>query len=105
MNKKNNTFNNIEKNIFTLLVVGIFLSIFLYVYFISTSVVNVVQRKSIEIETQMLSSNVGELESEYISLSKNITLSYASSLGFVEPENVSFAYTKSFAVNLGTTAR
>ncbi len=87
---------------FTVLTVGVFLSVFLYVYFISTSVVNVVQRKSIEIETQMLSSNVGELESEYISLSKNITLSYAHSLGFIEPKNVSFAHARSFAVNLGS---
>ncbi len=102
MNKKNNTFNNIEKNTFTILIITIFLSVFLYVYFISTSVVSVVQRKSIEIETQVLSSSVGELESEYISLSKNITLSYARSLGFIEPEDVSFAYTRLFAVNLGS---
>lgn len=101
MRKKITTFNNIEKNMFTILTAGIFLSMFLYVYFISTSVVNVVQRKSIEVETQMLSSGVGELESEYISLSKNITPEYARSIGFNDPKNVSFAYTKSFAVNLG----
>lgn len=82
------------------LIIGVFLSVFLYVYFISTSIVNIVQRKDIETKTQMLSSRVGELESKYFSLSKNVTLSYARSIGFVEPKDVSFVPTKSFALNI-----
>ncbi len=99
---KINISNNIDKNIFTTLVVGIFLCIFLYVYFVSTSVVNIVQRKNIEVETQILGSNLSNLENEYISLNKNITLSYARSLGFVEPTHLLFISSgPSFAMNLG----
>ncbi len=100
MRTKITTFDNIEKRIFKALIAGILFSAFLYIYFVSTSVVNIVQRKNIESETQGLSSNVGNLESQYISLNKNITLSYAKSLGYVEPRDISFVSNDSFAMNI-----
>jgi hypothetical protein len=75
-----------------LVVSGIFLALLsLYVFFVSRTVFNIIERKSAESEMRALSSSLSTLEVEYMSLSKNIDLSLASSLGFNESKNIYFA--------------
>ena len=91
---------HIEKLIFNTLVIGILVSALLYVYFVSSSVLNIVQRKNIEATINFASSDVGNLESEYIFLTKNITLQYARTLGFSEPKDVAYVKTASYAARI-----
>lgn len=86
-----------------MLSVAIIASLLIHVYFISRAVVNVVQRESIEIESNILSSYVGDLEEEYLALSKDVTRSFAYSLGFEEPSSLSYATRKTFAIGLSAT--
>jgi len=72
----------------------------LYIYFVSISVVNVVQREGVDQEIAGLYSRVGELEAEYIKLSYDITRDEAKSLGFVAPSNLSYASRKALALQL-----
>ena len=89
-----------EKLIFNILVIGILASALLYAYFVSSSVLNIVQRKNIEANINIASSRVGDLESEYIFLTKNITLQYARTLGFSEPKDVAYVKTASYAARI-----
>lgn len=100
MVKKIFTLNNIERKIFTVFTVGIFASFILYSYFVGTTVFNTVKMSSVLEESQVLSDNVGVLETEYFTLEKGITLAYAYSLGFKEPKNVVFTSRKTFAINV-----
>ena len=57
-----------------------------YAYFINATIVNAVTRTTLENELSNLASSVGEREAEYLSLKKNISVEYAHSIGFVEPD-------------------
>ncbi len=63
-----------------------------YVYFIGTTIFNVIARKSAENQVKTLSSKVGELELEYLSLNNSLDLAKASSLGFSEPQGKSIEF-------------
>jgi len=63
----------------------------LYGYFVSTSIINVLVRKEIERDTAVISSQVSELETRYLSLKNEITLTYASNNGFYAVEEKYFA--------------
>ncbi len=98
--KTTTTQNTVEQRIFAGLFIGVLLTAGLYIYFISISVVNVVQREEIEQQVGGLYSRVGELEAEYIKLSYNITRDEARALGFVAPSNLSYASRKALALQL-----
>ena len=100
MIKKTFTVNNIERKIFTVFTVGILASFVLYSYFIGAIVFNTAKMSSVLGESQILSSNVGDLETEYFLREKNLTLSYAYSIGFKEPKDVVFTSRKTFAINV-----
>ncbi len=94
------TFTNIaEKKMFAVLLASIVLSVFLYIFFIGVMSVSAAQRGGIEIQVRTTSSYISELESEYMSLENNITLSYAYKMGFNDPKEIAFATRKTFAVN------
>jgi len=99
---KRTTFTNIaEKKMFAILLAGIVLSVLLYIFFIGVMSVSAAQRGGLETQIRVTSAYVSELESEYMSLESDITLSYAYSLGFDEPKEIAFATRKTFAVNFG----
>lgn len=101
MIKKTTTFHNtVERKTFTILCAGVVLSILSYVFFIGVMSVSAAQMDRLEGEMQNLDSVVSGLEAEYLALGKDVTLSYAHSLGFEDPEDVAFATRKTFAVNL-----
>jgi len=66
-----------------LLLLALILLAFLYVYFLSKSVLNVVIREEIESEIGALSSSIGELEFQYLSLKNSIDASRAEEFGLV----------------------
>ncbi|MFA6397954.1 MAG: hypothetical protein WDK96_03895 [Candidatus Paceibacterota bacterium] len=90
---------NLEKKVFRGLAISSGFLIALHVFLLCNTVFNVVERKTMEIESRNLSSQIGSLEGEYMSLNKTIDLSLASSLGFKESQNTSFASRQAFARN------
>ncbi len=55
-----------------------------YVLLLGNMVFNIVERRNLEADARVLSSEVGELEVTYMSLSNAIDLDYSHSLGFKE---------------------
>ncbi len=79
--------------------VMLFCSAFLilcYLLLLSNMVWNILARKSIESETRILSNNVNSLELQYLSLSKNIDLNLAYSMGFKETSEKEFTTRDAF---------
>jgi len=96
------TFQNIaERKIFAILFTGVIFCLSLYIFFIGVMSVSATQMGVLESDVRILSSYIGELESEYLALGKDVTLSYAYSLGFEEPKEIAFVTSKTFAVNVG----
>ena len=60
--------------------IGIFLVA--YVYCVNQTVFNIIKRQKFEIQISELSSKIGVLESQYISLKNGVTIDVAHALGF-----------------------
>ena len=69
----------------------------IYVVILGNMVRNIVARRSLEANANSLSSEVGNLELSYLSLSNNIDLAYSYSLGFKETK-ATFATRKSLGM-------
>lgn len=94
--------NNLEQKVFWVFSILILLSATMYMYFVSSSIVNVVLREETEMEIVKLHSMVGELESEYLRLENSITLKRAESMGFVKLSDKKFVIrgtTESLSIN------
>jgi len=79
-----------EKRIFCIAVfLFIFVSIF-YAYFVNQTIRNVAKRENIENEIKMTTSNMAELESQYLSRKNNLTLDYAYSIGFKKVNKINY---------------
>ena len=61
---------------------AVLVTVFCYMYFLSTSVVHVVMRKEIDKEFSSLSSSVGSLEAEYIEVQHAVSEDIASLKGY-----------------------
>ena len=73
---------NKEKTIFWSLLGILFLCAGFYMYFIQTTVHNVVLRQNLEDETSQLSLEIGNKEFQYITKRNEVTKDLAYSLGF-----------------------
>ncbi len=62
----------------------------LYIYFVSAAIINTIVRGEIERDVSAISSDVGELESEYIARKNLIDVEFVYSLGFVDVYEKSF---------------
>jgi len=76
--------NNIQARIFHMLLLSFGIFAFIYVLFLGNMVFNIVERKSLETDARTLSSEVGDLELTYLSISNKIDLTLSHSLGFTE---------------------
>lgn len=85
--------------LFALLSVSIFFSLGFYIYFVGLSVLNIVERDSIEKTTTLLSSRVAFLEEEYMRRSQYITPEVAQTLGFETPAHVSYGSGRAFVAS------
>ena len=70
----------------------------LYFLILGNTVFNIVQRKNLEKEELGLSSDVGNLELSYLSISNSVDIAMSSSMGFV-PAQVNYAVRKSLSYN------
>ncbi len=91
-------FEDNDRRIFWVLVALLFAVITAYVYFLGVSVYAVVDRKQAEQRTGVMNAQISQLESQYVSLDKNIDLALARERGFLEiavPRYISQAAPKS----------
>ncbi len=54
-----------------------------YAYFVNAAIVNIVATKDMQVQISELTSEVGNLEAEYLAAKSALTLDEARSLGFV----------------------
>ena len=65
-----------------------------YIFLLGNMVFNITERRALETRARTLSSEVGDLELVYLSMSENIDLAFSHSIGFKEVE-AKFAVRKS----------
>ena len=79
-----------RERIFRVLVATILVTAFEYVFLLQKTIVNVVQRQKVSLETKSLSVKVGNLEEKYFSLKNGVTLDLAHSKGLKDAEVISY---------------
>lgn len=79
-----------EHAISNALAAALFLCLALYGVLVCMVVFDTVDRRNVEKEMQPLYSQVGKLESDYITRATNINLSFAHSIGFEDASRVKF---------------
>lgn len=89
---------NRERTIFWSLVGVLFLCAGFYMYFINSTIQNVVARQNFENESSKLALTIGSNEFKYISLRNAINLDMAYSLGFKDISAKTFITKKSVSV-------
>ncbi len=78
---------NMEKGIFLLLCYATGALILGYLFFIGHITFTVLARKSLETKERALSSQIGEMELEYLALNQAVDLDLAYGLGFKNAES------------------
>jgi hypothetical protein len=86
---------DLKKNIFWFSLSIIVISMIFYVYFVISTVKNVVARDNIEIKNSELALLIGSKEFDFINLKNNVTLSLAESKGFKEVSDKVYITSKS----------
>lgn len=79
------------KTFFKGLMVSFGLCSLVYMYFLGTIIFNIINRKTIDQEARVLTSDIGTLELRYLSRTQELDLAYAQARGFVEPRELHFA--------------
>ncbi len=92
--------NNIEKLILNVILWSFGALAILYIVFLGNMVKNIVERRSLETQAQILSSEVKNLELSYLSMSNNIDLPLSYSMGFKEVK-ANFAIHRSIGFRYG----
>lgn len=95
INIVNNNNNSFEKNILRGILVSAGVLAVCYVLIMGNMVFNIVERKSLEANARELANEVGELELQYLTMSKSVDLALAESKGFKETDTKKFATRKS----------
>ena len=84
--------HNIEQKIIWLLMSGILVMSFLYIYFVNSSIIYTAIREENKETIGLIQTEVSALVSDYITLSGTVDLVLASELGFVDAsKKASFA--------------
>lgn len=79
-----------REKIFAILVASIFLTAFAYIFLLQKTIVNVVERQRMTVESRQLSIRLADLEQKYFSLKNNVTFDLARSKGFSSADVVSY---------------
>lgn len=87
--------NSFERNILRGIASSAVVLAVCYVFIMGSMVFNIVERKALEANARNLSNEVGELELQYLNISKNVDLALAESKGFKETDTKKFATRKS----------
>ena len=80
-----------DRTMFLVLSAFVVVSFAMYLFFVGTTILNIVDRKSLENENRSLGSKVSELELNYLSETNKIDLKLAYSLGFKDAGATTFA--------------
>jgi hypothetical protein len=89
--------NNIEKGkIFWFLSTTMVLFLGLYIYFVTQTIINTASYKTTEQNIAALDSKIGELESKYISLKKEVDIDLTKKLGYVDALDIKFIDKQAF---------
>lgn len=91
-----------ERRIFWSLVFILFVSIAVYIYGISVSIVNVVLREELEHQAAITHSRVATLESEYLQIKESLDLAKANEQGFAPLSNKEYVTRGSLSYNGGS---
>lgn len=83
--------DNTEKTAFLSLLTLLAVSFALYLFFVGSTILNIVERKNLENNNRILNSKVSELELKYLSETSKIDLNLAYSLGFKDAVGTAFA--------------
>jgi hypothetical protein len=96
----NITNNNIEAGriILSAMLTTLALLALLYFLILGNMVFSIVQRKALEKQELSLSSDVGNLELSYLSVSNNVDIALSSSMGF-KATQINYAVRKSLGFN------
>lgn len=86
-----NNISHLDRKIFWGLFSCLLFFVISYAYLVNQTILNIVERENVEESIITLSSDISEMEFEYISLKNDINLAYAHSIGFVDVVNVKFA--------------
>lgn len=93
INKKLNI-NSVERKTFWVLFITLIILSGSYGYLVNKTILNIVDRESIEENIITLNSKISESEFEYIALKNQVNIDYAYSLGFDDAKNMKFASRK-----------
>lgn len=74
------------------LVIGLLALGCLYLYFITSTVLNVIARKDALTKTATIEGSIGSLEQQYLALSKEVNASVASAVGLAPVSDTSYVY-------------
>lgn len=86
---------NLQKKIFNIMILSLGILACFYLILLTTMVVNIVARKSLESRARNLASEVSAMELSYLTMSNKIDHNLGLSLGFKE-EQIKYATRKSF---------
>jgi len=91
MNKRTHTkIYKEESRLFYVALSLCFLVVCTYMYFVSMSVVNVVMRKEVDNQISYLSTEISQLEEQYIEKQHNLSIAIATHRGFITTEDKIF---------------
>lgn len=90
-------YNKTKFLVFWTLITLLLLSFFVYIFFVNSAIVNIVDRKVLSSEHKNITAHISELESEYFQLQSKITPEYAKDLGFIESDDTMFAVRGSYS--------
>jgi hypothetical protein len=89
----------IGKRVLSLLASLLAIFVVLYVYFVSSSIVNVLVREEVDFDIAVISSEISELEARYLEEKNKMTLEYAYTLGFNDLKKKDFVIRASLATH------
>ena len=87
---KSVTVSNLDQKIFWVLVSLVVCMLAVYVYFVQSTIVSVVERKTAETEIRDSQSKIGELEAELNSLARGVDSNFASEMGYREISKIDY---------------
>ena len=90
--------NNIEKFFLNLILWSFGALVFLYLLFLGNMVKNIIERRGLEAETRVLSSEVANLELKYLSMTNVVDLAFSYRMGFKETK-ATFATRKALGLS------
>jgi hypothetical protein len=77
-----------ERRFFKVLVISGFLSVFLYIFSLSSLVYGIVERKTLEKNISSIKSDIALLEMDYLNKASDVDNSYIALLGYQKPKNI-----------------